>query len=111
MTPAFMTAVVVAFFGALMSTFVGLLGFFAVRWIKSLDLSAEKLSTAIERLTDSVVLLDKKMDLMDRDMKAHDEAILRLQSRGCPSSECPLREHPEEPHPRLARTRAEDLNG
>jgi hypothetical protein len=67
-------------------------------------------SNAIERLTESVVELDKKMDLMDRDMRAHDEAILRLQGRNCSSPECPLHDT-NSLFPRTARTRAEDLNG
>lgn len=103
------TAIIVSFFGFIFITVMSVAAFFAIRWIKSLDSTANKLSHAIDTLTTTVSNLDKKMDLLDRDIKGHDEAIMKLQGRNCPNPECPFFAASSEPL-KVTRTRMGGLD-
>lgn len=103
------TAIIVSFFGFIFVTVMSVAAFFAIRWIKSLDSTATKLSLAIDSLTTTVANLDKKMDLLDKDIQSHDEAIIKLQGRNCPNPECPFYLAASE-HLKVTRTRMGGLN-
>lgn len=109
MSHELVTAIIISFFGFIFVTVMGVAAFFAIRWIKSLDSTATKLSEAIDTLTKTVSNLDKRMELMDKDMKSHDEAIMKLQGRNCPNPECPFFAASSEPL-KVTRTRMGGLD-